>query len=167
MYRIIGADEKEYGPISADQLRLWISEGRINAASKVRREEDPVWKTAGDFPELAPLLTSAPPPPPQPRPTTITYDPAPAKNNPLALWSMITGIVSVACCCNIIGPVSIILGIIGLSQIKKNPAQRGKGFAIAGIVLGSLALVMMIVSVITCVLDPQFMTNIQNILKQQ
>ena len=30
-YTIIGGDTKEYGPISADDVRQWISEGRLNA----------------------------------------------------------------------------------------------------------------------------------------
>ena len=28
MYRILGADGKQYGPISADVLRQWIAQGR-------------------------------------------------------------------------------------------------------------------------------------------
>ena len=36
MYKIIGADLKEYGPVSVEQLRQWISEGRVNAQTKVQ-----------------------------------------------------------------------------------------------------------------------------------
>ena len=32
MYKIIGADQKEYGPVSIEQLRLWITEGRVDGA---------------------------------------------------------------------------------------------------------------------------------------
>ena len=35
MYKIIGADQKEYGPVSAEQLRLWIAEGRVNGQTSV------------------------------------------------------------------------------------------------------------------------------------
>ena len=28
MYKIIGGDQKEYGPIGAEQIRQWIAEGR-------------------------------------------------------------------------------------------------------------------------------------------
>ena len=34
--------------------------------------------------------------------------------------------------------VGLVLGIIGLVQISKNPAQKGKGMAIMGIVVGAL-----------------------------
>jgi hypothetical protein len=29
-YKIIGGDQKQYGPISADELRQWIAEGRLS-----------------------------------------------------------------------------------------------------------------------------------------
>ena len=53
MYRIIGADGREYGPITADQLRQWIREGRINAYSKIRQEGATEWKAALEFSEFA------------------------------------------------------------------------------------------------------------------
>jgi hypothetical protein len=31
MYRIIGAAGRKYGPVSAEQMRQWIAEGRVNA----------------------------------------------------------------------------------------------------------------------------------------
>src|SRR5215510_2804202 len=57
MYRIIGADGNQYGPISADQLRQWIAEGRANAQTKILAEGTTEWKPLSEFPEFA-----APPP---------------------------------------------------------------------------------------------------------
>ena len=37
-YIIIGGDQKEYGPITADDVRLWIAEGRLNEVSLVKVE---------------------------------------------------------------------------------------------------------------------------------
>jgi len=31
MYTIIGGDQKEYGALSAEDMRKWIAEGRLNA----------------------------------------------------------------------------------------------------------------------------------------
>src|SRR6267142_2106737 len=61
MYRIIGADGKEYGPISVDQLKQWIAEGRANAQTRVMLEGTTDWKTLAEFPELAALLTAPTP----------------------------------------------------------------------------------------------------------
>jgi hypothetical protein len=42
----------------------------------------------------------------------------------------------------ILSPVSIVLGAMSLTQINQNPNQSGRGLATAGIVLGSISLVM-------------------------
>jgi hypothetical protein len=52
MYRIIGADGKEYGPISADVLRQWISQGRANAQTRARLEGTTDWKLLTEFPDF-------------------------------------------------------------------------------------------------------------------
>jgi hypothetical protein len=46
----------------------------------------------------------------------------------------------------------IILGIVGLVQIKNNPGQKGKGMAITGIVIGGLVVCAAPVIVITTLL---------------
>ena len=63
MFKIIGGDGKEYGPVSADDLRQWMAQGRANGATKARRDGTEDWKTLGDFPEFAPAAgTSSGPP---------------------------------------------------------------------------------------------------------
>ncbi len=59
MYYIQGADQKEYGPVSSDQLRQWISENRLNRFSPARADGESLWKTLGDFPEFADVLGAA------------------------------------------------------------------------------------------------------------
>lgn len=61
MYYIQGADQKEYGPVSADQLRQWISENRLNRFSPARADGESLWKTLGDFPEFAEVLVGSAP----------------------------------------------------------------------------------------------------------
>jgi len=60
MYRIIGADQKEYGPISAEQLRAWIAEGRANGQTSVWAEGATDWKPLVAYPEFADSLGAAP-----------------------------------------------------------------------------------------------------------
>ena len=48
MYKIIGADQKEYGPVSAEQLRQWIAEGRVNGQTKVQAADATEWQTMAD-----------------------------------------------------------------------------------------------------------------------
>lgn len=75
MYFIQGADQKEYGPVSAEQLRQWISENRLNRFSAARAEGEVTWKTLGDFPEFAEAL-GLPAPVPSPSAPTIQADPS-------------------------------------------------------------------------------------------
>ena len=59
MYKIIGADGKEYGPVTAEQLRQWITEGRANAQTRVQADGETEWKTMGELPEFASSLSAA------------------------------------------------------------------------------------------------------------
>jgi len=61
MYKILGGDGKEYGPISAATLRQWISEGRANAQTQVQAEGASGWTALGQLGEFAPLFNVPPP----------------------------------------------------------------------------------------------------------
>jgi hypothetical protein len=60
MYKIIGADHKEYGPITAEQLRQWIAQGRVNGATAVLPEGSTEWTTVAELPDFADVLATAP-----------------------------------------------------------------------------------------------------------
>lgn len=63
MYKIIGADQKEYGPVSADEMRRWMAEGRVNAQTLIQAEGQTDWRPLSTFPEFAaaqPMPGSAP-----------------------------------------------------------------------------------------------------------
>lgn len=57
MYKVKGADNNEYGPISADQVRQWIRENRLSRASLAENVDAPGWKALGEFPEFADAWT--------------------------------------------------------------------------------------------------------------
>jgi hypothetical protein len=67
MYTIIGGDGKEYGPVSGEDLRKWITEGRLNAQTLAKAESDAEFRPLSAFPEFAdtfapqPAAPSAPP----------------------------------------------------------------------------------------------------------
>lgn len=56
MYKIIGVDGQIYGPVTAEQMRQWITEGRANTNTKVQPEGATEWKTLAEYPEFAPFL---------------------------------------------------------------------------------------------------------------
>jgi hypothetical protein len=59
MYKIIGADQKEYGPITGDQIRQWIAEGRVNAHTRARAEGAAEWQPLSAFVEFADAFGTA------------------------------------------------------------------------------------------------------------
>lgn len=74
MYKILGADQREYGPVSAEQIIDWVRQGRANANTLARAEGTENWLPLSSIPEFASLFaagaagappSSAPPPPPQ------------------------------------------------------------------------------------------------------
>jgi uncharacterized membrane protein YjgN (DUF898 family) len=52
MFMIIGADGKEYGPVTADQIRQWIDENRLTRDMQARRVETTAWSRIADLPEF-------------------------------------------------------------------------------------------------------------------
>ncbi len=59
----------------------------------------------------------------------------PVNTNLLAILAGYAGLVSVLC---FPAPFALVLGILALRQLKRNPDQHGKGRAIFGIVMGTL-----------------------------
>src|SRR5882724_2482112 len=57
-YTIIGGDGKQYGPITGEDLRKWISEGRANAQSLAKADSDAEFRALVTFPELADVFAS-------------------------------------------------------------------------------------------------------------
>src|SRR6187401_2269296 len=60
MYKIIGADQKQYGPVTEAELRQWIAQGRVGPQTLMQAEGQTDWRPLSSFPEFA----TAPQPPP-------------------------------------------------------------------------------------------------------
>ena len=154
MYKIIGADGREYGPVTADRLREWIAEGRASAQTKALAEGSTQWKPLAEYLEFAPLLAPIAPPLPAPGPISITRAP---RTNSMALAAMVMGILSMTCgvcCCGCcyglpFNALGIVFALLALSQIRDDPqSQQGRGLAIAGLVLCILSFVIAALSVV-------------------
>jgi prepilin-type processing-associated H-X9-DG protein len=136
MYKIIGSDGKEYGPVDAATLRQWLGQGRVNPATQVKGASEPDWKPLASYPEFSAALPAAAPPP--------AFVPSgPARTSGLAVTSLVLGVLGIFSC-GATALVGLILGIIGLNKIKKSQGQlSGSGLAIAGIVVSAIFLLML------------------------
>ena len=135
MFNIIGADGSKYGPVSAEQLRQWIHEGRVNGRTQVQADGTTEWKPLADFPEFAnifansgagapplrPSLTAPPPVTPPPDPDQLVAEVL-ARNPSIDIgscfsraWTLVTGKfwLSIGVCfvCMLVANVPLLLGV--------------------------------------------------------
>ena len=60
MYKVIGGDNQEYGPVTSEELCQWIAEGRLSRQSLARAEGSTEWRTLAFFPEFEEALGAQP-----------------------------------------------------------------------------------------------------------
>lgn len=136
MYKIIGADGREYGPATAEQLQQWIREDRANAQTKTQVEGSPEWKRLADFPEFHALLGISPGTPP---PISPPLQSPVAARPPGADKKIAAGICAIVLGC--LGTHKFILGYTGeaLTMLLITVLTCGVGapfMAIIGLVEG-------------------------------
>jgi hypothetical protein len=135
MYRVLGADGKEYGPVTAEQVQQWIVERRLTSNSMLNTPDSTGWRPLTMFPEFTSTLASVTPAPLSAPPGSI-----PTPNNS-ANWGLGLSCASLVCCgCGILAVLGIVFSSIGLSQANRDPAHSGKSIAIAGIIVGAVSI---------------------------
>ena len=137
MYRVLGADSKEYGPVNGEVLRQWITEGRANAQTRVKPEGAGDWQTLASVPEFEALFAL-----PTGAVLPLFAAPAETKTSGLAITSLVLGILGI---CGITALVGLIMGIVALVKINRSGGRlSGQGLAIAGICVSGFMLLVSI-----------------------
>ncbi|MCX8157394.1 MAG: GYF domain-containing protein [Verrucomicrobiae bacterium] len=145
-YLVRGADQREYGPVELPMVRQWLQEGRLNAASLVRRADNPEWRAVGTIPELADVVI---PPPVMVAPAAVAAAPPTAAAGPrvsgLAVGSLVAGLLT-PCTLGLSGLLGVALGVAALVKLRREPGRWwGRGLAVAGLAVSlALGLVMLI-----------------------
>src|SRR5436190_12801130 len=114
MYKIIGSDGKEYGPVSADQINQWIARGRVNTQTRVQADGGE-WKPLGEFAEFASSFGNRVPPAIGTRSSVLPPPPTSAKTSAMAIASLVLGILGIFSC-GITALIGLILGIAAMSR---------------------------------------------------
>lgn len=143
----------EYGPITADQMRAWIAEGRVNAQTPVQGPGDTTWKPLSMFPEFAAALPATPLPL---SPTVTGAGPAPADTDGRArALSMISGPaigLIVVAALGIAGQVvSILMKLLGMGMTGMNGfenTQNEEAAKLAQMLGGGVGIVISIIGII-------------------
>jgi hypothetical protein len=146
MYKIIGADQREYGPVTSDQMRQWIAEGRAGANTLVS-SEGREWKPLSTYPEFAGDLARVTPPGfATPIPPPASFEPAQHK---LVVPAFVCSILGLFCCAPLFSTLALIFGAIAISQINQQPERfSGKSLAVASMVLAVVGYLLMLVGLL-------------------
>ncbi len=142
MFMMIGANQKEYGPVPSELLKEWIAQGRANGETLVRSEGGS-WQRLAELPEFSTTLVAAAPPPTLAVPSRSSPGAAdtlssiiPYRNVP-ALVAYYLAVFSVLPCIGVLlGLGALILGVKGLQVARQNPDAKGRVHAWIGILVG-------------------------------
>ena len=121
------ADKK--GPVSMPQLQELARAGTLAPTTQVWTDGMPGWKPATQMPFLASCFN------PNDSPGMNLLLPMGPQSG-LAMAAGYVGLFSLLLW--LIAPIGVILGVLGLRDIRANPGKHGKGRAITGIVCGGL-----------------------------
>jgi hypothetical protein len=122
MFKIIGGDQRPYGPVSADQLRQWVAEGRADGQTLVQAEGSADWKPLASFPEFAGLVAT--PPTVASAPSAAAWTPsAPRPDIPTYLPH---AIFVTLCCCLPLGVPAIVYASQVSSKLARGDVDGAK-----------------------------------------
>jgi hypothetical protein len=94
--------------------------------------------------------------PAQPAPAPTMMGGAAPRTSPMAIWSLILGILGLFTC-GMGAIVGLILGILGLKQVKERPAEfSGSGLATTGIVVSVIMILVGMLATPAAILFPVF-----------
>jgi hypothetical protein len=144
MYKILGGDGKEYGPVTPDQVRQWVAEGRATGATLVQKEGTADWKPLSSFPEFA-ALASTPP--------LTTAAAVPASINALqAVQGPAIALIIVAILGFLAAGLSLISTIFGLGLQGFNSMNNPEVDRIVQMMTGAMGIISNIVGLLVSVL---------------
>ena len=172
-YMVKDAAGNIYGPATIPMLRQWIAERRVIGSMMIAPQGTEAWQAVASHPELAALVgapTYRAPMAPAPQTeaalpysasTEINYatPPRPNRTDPLAIAALIVGIISViplCLCCPIgglAGIVAVTLGFFALQRTRADPSLGGHGVAVAGIILGCVAIAIALLGLLVILIN--------------
>jgi hypothetical protein len=138
------SDDRTFGPADAALLARWAGEGRVpqdamieslDGAPPVRAGDHPAIRAAVAAPPTVAGELMSPPVTDGPLSTLIPY------RNGAALAAYYTGVFSlIPLLALLLGPLAIVLGVLGLRFAARQPMAHGRVHAWVGIIVGTITL---------------------------
>lgn len=114
MYYIIGGDGQQYGPVSGEDLRQWITEGRVTAETQAAAEGAASWQPLSALPEFADLFAQ-PAPTPASRPVGGAQEAALSAVKAPAIALTVTAIIGL-----VLVTLGLVLNCLSLAGVQMN-----------------------------------------------
>ena len=141
----VARDGKELGVFPLEEVNRQLAAGTLRLTDQAWYEGAAGWIALSAGPGVSAAPASVVP---QPSPTSVASSPGVVvpqrKSEPLAVLSLIFSILGLCgFCCGFFvtaAVAGIVCGHIGLSRIKANPELEGQGLAMAGLIIGYVAL---------------------------
>ena len=141
MYKIVGADQRTYGPVPKETVLQWLAEGRVNGPTLVQTEGSMDWRPLSALWEFAGAV--APPPLPGVPPPFSSIGQPLLKNSGMAVAGFVCSLLGLMCCGPLFSTLGLAFSIIGVVEVNRNPRQlTGKNLAIAGIIIATVGLLL-------------------------
>jgi hypothetical protein len=142
----IARDGKATGPFSLEEVNRQLAAGTLTLTDQAWYEGAPAWMPLSAVPGVTGATAAAPRPaavPKMPVATAVAASTAAApvaikKNEPLAIWALVLGLLGFFCCGPFGAIPAIVCGHSAVSKIGHDPGLQGRGMAITGLVLGYL-----------------------------
>jgi type II secretory pathway pseudopilin PulG len=135
---------EQLGPFTESQVGEMLKAGQLALNDLAWTEGMDQWKPLSSYEHFQSPATQGP----SPAAGQTTPPSAVKKTEPLTIWSLVLGIISIVGCAFLAGIPAVICGHVGLSRIKRNPSLGGNGMAIGGLVTGYIGTFMGTIGVI-------------------
>jgi len=150
----VARDGRQLGIYSLEEINQQLAVGTLNLSDQAWYEGAAGWAALSSVPGVsaASAPSSAPQISPAPAPGAPMTLAAQRKTEPLAIMSLVfSGIAICGFCCGLFlvaAVAGVVCGHLALSKIKANPELEGHGLAVAGIVIGYVAIGIVLIRVL-------------------
>ena len=152
MQIFINKNGTQLGPFPDSQVAEMLRSGQVAGIDLAWSEGMETWKPLSSFAQFQSHADGPPPIPSQ-----APFLPSVRRTEPLSIWSLILGIISIIGCAFggfLAGIAAVICGHIGMSRIKQDPSLDGKGMALAGLIAGYIGLLVLPMAILAAIAIP-------------
>jgi hypothetical protein len=149
----VARDGKQLGIFSLEEINRQLAAGTISLSDQAWYEGAAGWAALSTVPGVSAASAPASAAQISPAPTAVVpMALPPRKTEPLAIMSIVfSGIAICGFCCGLFlvaAVAGVVCGHLALSKIKANPELEGHGLAVAGMILGYVAIGLVLIRIL-------------------